>query len=116
VRHDPFWGRVIELLKAAKLSRKQFAVSLQIPPRTFEGWIYSNRIPDAIIAHKMAVLLGVSADYLSGGNDSNFPAKRFKELAARSSAARIESLAHQIRNETRLLYRQKRRKRHLSTF
>ena len=99
-----FWKRVIELLNAAKISRKQFAEYLDVPHRTLEGWICYDRIPDTLTAYDMSRLLGVTLDYLAGGVDRDFTAKRLKELAARESAVRINDLASQIDQESRRIY------------
>ena len=78
MKHETFWGRVTKLLKAANLSRKQFADYLQISLRTIEGWICYNRIPDAITAWRMAVLLGVTTDYLVTGSHRDLTGKKLR--------------------------------------
>jgi transcriptional regulator with XRE-family HTH domain len=65
--NDSFWGRVRVLLKAHKMTKKKFAEYMRISPHTFSGWIRYNRIPDTTTAYDMAVVLGVTLNYLPGG-------------------------------------------------
>ena len=82
------------------MTQKQFAEFLGIPVNTLYGWIRYNRIPDTPTAYDMAVVLGVTLNYLLGGREAEIADWRLKELAARDAAARILKLAAQIQEET----------------
>ena len=96
---DSFWGRVKPLIKAHKMTHKQFADYMGISMNTFNGWIRYNRIPDTGTAYDMAVVLGVTLNYLLGGKEAEIADWRLKELAARDAAARILELSAQIQDE-----------------
>ena len=96
---DKFWERVKPLIKAHKMTHKQFAEYLGIPLNTFSGWIKNKRIPDTGTAYEMAVVLGVTLNYLLGGREAEITDWRLKELAARDAAARIQKLAAQVQDE-----------------
>ena len=98
--NDSFWGRAKPLIKAHKMTQKQFAEYLGVPVTTLYGWIKYNRIPDTGTAYDMAVVLGVTLNYLLGGREAEIADWRIKELAARDAAARILELAAQIQEET----------------
>jgi len=51
----------------------------------------------------MAVVLGVTLNYLLGGKEAEIADWRLKELAARAAAARILNLSAQIQEEVRKL-------------
>jgi len=101
--NNAFWGRVKPLIKAHKMTQKQFAEHIGISADTFSGWIRYKRIPDTGTAYDMAVVLGVTLNYLLGGREAEIADWRFKELAARDAAARILKLTAQIQEETRKL-------------
>ena len=94
-----FWGRVKMLLKAHKMTQKQLADRLEIPVSTLTCWIHHNRIPDTSSAYSIAILLGVTLNYLLGGKERDIAIGRLNELAARDSAARIIGLAESILKE-----------------
>ena len=104
MKHISFWTRIIELIIAANISLGQFTDYIEVPRATFDSWVYSNRIPDAITVYKMSALFGVSMDYLISGSNKDFAAKRLKELEAKESAAQIGELALQIKEETRRVH------------
>ena len=101
--NDSFWGRVKPLIKAHKMTQRQFAEYMGISENTFNGWIRHNRIPDTSTAYDMAVVLGVTLNYLLGGREAEIADWRLKELAARNAAAHILELAAQIQEEARKL-------------
>lgn len=94
-----FWARVKILLKAHKMTQKQLAEYMGIPVNTLSGWIRYNRIPDTGTAYEMAIVLGVTLNYLLGGREAEIADWRLKELAAREAAARILELSAQIQKE-----------------
>jgi transcriptional regulator with XRE-family HTH domain len=100
---DTFWGRVRPLIKAHKMTQKQFADYIGIPVNTFTGWMHYGRIPDTVAAYDMAVALGVTLNYLLGGKEVKIADWRLKELAAREAAANILELTEQIQKEVRKL-------------
>ena len=101
--NNTFWGRVKPLIKAHKMTQKQFAEHIGISVNTFSGWIRYERIPDTGTAYDIAVVLGVTLNYLLGGREAEIADWRYKELAAREAAANIIKLADQILEETRKL-------------
>ena len=103
MEYDTFWGRVKPLIKAHKMTLREFAEYIGVSPNTFNGWISKNRIPDTEIAYQMAIILGVTMNYLLGGFEAEIADWRFKELAAREAAARIMELSAKIQEETEKL-------------
>lgn len=103
MKDDNFWGRVKILLRAHKMTQKQFAEYLGVSVNTLTGWIRYERIPDTGTAYDMAIVLGVTLNYLLGGREAEIADWRLKELAARDAAARIMELLAQIQQETRKL-------------
>jgi len=101
--NNTFWERVKPLIKAHKMTRKQFAEYIGVSPNTFNGWIKYSRIPDTSTAYDMAIVLGVTLNYLLGGREAEIADWRRKELAARKAAARILKLAAQVQEEARKL-------------
>ena len=100
---DTFWGRVKPLIKAHKMTQKQFAEYRGISLNTLYGWIRYERIPDTSTAYEMAVVLGVTLNYLLGGREAEIAEWRLKELTARDAAARILELAGSIQEEANKL-------------
>ena len=98
-----FWGRVKPLVKAHKMTQKQFAEYMGISYNTLLGWIRYQRIPDTGTAYDMAVVLGVTLNYLLGGREADIAAWRLKELTARDAAAKILKLTAEVENEVRKL-------------
>ena len=96
-----FWNRTRRLIKKAGMTQSQFAAYIEVPPGTFAGGIYHNRLPDAETACDIGTALGVSVEYLVYGKDRNNTKTRLRELAARKAAARIEILCDKIRKEAR---------------
>ncbi|MCL2479536.1 MAG: helix-turn-helix domain-containing protein [Treponema sp.] len=86
------------------MTLKQFAQYMGISYNTFIGWIRYGRIPDTSTAYDMAVVLGVTLNYLLGGREAEIADWRFKELAARDAAASIQKLTAQIQEETAKLH------------
>jgi len=96
---DTFWRRVKPLIKAHKMTHKQFSEYMGIPLNTLKGWMRYERIPDTGTAYEIAVVLGVTLNYLLGGREAEIADWRRKELTARDAAARILELASQIEEE-----------------
>ena len=101
MENSTFWDRVKMLLRAHKMTQRQFAELTHVPLRTLESWIHHNRIPDTSTAYEMAILLGVTLNYLLGDRERDITVGRLKELAAREAAARIAELAEIILAEAR---------------
>ena len=97
--NNSFWGRAKPLIKAHKMTHKQFAEYMGISLNTFKSWIRYERIPDTGTAYDMAVVLGVTLNYLLGGREAEIADWRFKELAAREAAAKILKLAAEVQDE-----------------
>jgi len=98
--NDTFWGRVRPLIKAHKMTHRQFAEYMRISQYTFTNWIRYKRIPDTGTAYEMAIALGVTLNYLLGGREAKIADWRMKELAARDAAAHILDLVNEIQKET----------------
>ena len=98
--YDIFWERVKRLLKAHKMSQKQFAEHMGISINTLQGWIYHKRIPHIITVYEIAVTLGVTMNYLMGGLETDITKAREKELASRTAAGRIMELSMRITEES----------------
>ena len=103
MNNDTFWGRVRPLIKAHKMTHRQFAEYIGVSPNTFNGWIKYERIPDTSNAYNMAIALGVTLNYLLGGKEAKIADWRLKELSARDASAKILELACEILKETRKL-------------
>ena len=100
---NTFWGRVKPLIKAHKMTHRQFADYMGISPYTFNNWMRYKRIPDTSTAYDMAIVLGVTLNYLLGGREAEIADWRIKELTARDAAARILELDAQVQEEARKL-------------
>ena len=96
---DNFWVRVKQLLKAHKMTQKQLAEYMGISVYTLTNWIRYNRVPDSGTAYEIAVVLGVTLNYLLGGREAEIADWRRKELAAREAAGHIMELTAQIQKE-----------------
>ena len=90
------WNRVKKLIKAHKMTQKQFAKCINIPSGSFEGLIYHDREPILSLAIDMSKALGVTVEYLATGTDREIKNKRFKELADMQAAEQILKLSSQI--------------------
>jgi transcriptional regulator with XRE-family HTH domain len=66
---DSFWGRVKILMRAHKISQKNFAAYIGVSFGTFKNWMGYNRLPDIYTACDIADALGVPIDYLARGED-----------------------------------------------
>ena len=62
-----FWKRVNDGIKTRKLTRKEFAQSLNVPYSTFKSWLYYERSVEVGTAYEIASALGVSVEYLVTG-------------------------------------------------
>jgi len=101
---DPFWTRVNSLLKAHKISQKQFAEYMGMPAGTFKSWMYRNDIPDAKSACQMAEGLGVTVEYLVRGTDDPNAEDRMHRTYERKTATKeINKLAKKILDEAKRL-------------
>jgi len=100
---DNFWVRVKALIKAHKMTQKQFARITGFSPNTVRGWIYHDRVPELSAAYVIAFTLGVSLEYLLGGKDKDIAKARIKELEMRKSAARILKMIDKIQKELVLM-------------
>ena len=96
---ETYWGRVKLLLKAHNMTQKQLARYMGISFYTLTGWIRYKRIPDTGTAYDMAIVLGVTLNYLMGNREAEIADWRLKELAARKAAANILELTAQIQEE-----------------
>jgi transcriptional regulator with XRE-family HTH domain len=69
----PFWERVNQLIKTAKMTQEGVAKVCGIPFGTFHGWIAYKRLPDALSAYRIAQALGTTAEYLCTGTNTGKP-------------------------------------------
>lgn len=103
MKYIPFWDRVQKLLKAHRISRKNFAEHIGMSVNTLQSWMRYNRLPDVNSGYRMAKALGVSPDYLVLGKDRENTEQRLKVLAARKAAEKINKLLAQIQKETGII-------------
>jgi transcriptional regulator with XRE-family HTH domain len=95
--NSDFWTRVKNLGKAVSISQGILSERINFPLDTLKGWIYYNRIPDAVTACEIAEVLGVTVEYLVTGKDGKINNKLMRRiLEAKSAAARIKKLTKQI--------------------
>ena len=100
MQDQAFWDRIKILLKANKLTQKKFAEIIDLPLKTLERWIHFDRIPHTQALYNMAVALGVTTNYLLGGGEKEIAERRIKELEARETLSKVESLVQIILSET----------------
>ena len=95
-----FWNRVKFQIRAHKLSQSKFAEYIGIKPRTFQGWIYHNRIPVIEIGVLIAAALGVDLEYLVLGKDDKIMQIRARQVKERKiAAAKITKMIELIQKE-----------------
>lgn len=93
----PFWKRVKYLIKTHKTSQEEVAELIGIPLGTFKNWIYNNRLPDIQTGCDLAVVLGVTVDFLVYGKNRKIIQERMSRLLERKTAAgQITKLAKDI--------------------
>lgn len=61
--------------KRYKLSQKQVADAIKIPPQSYQTYEYGKSIPSAEVIFKLADAYNVSTDYLLGRSDEPQPIK-----------------------------------------
>ena len=66
---ESFWRRVRQLAKTQKKSLEDLAKKIGIPRSTFFEWIKFGRLPDAFTTYNIAMVLGVSVEYLITGKE-----------------------------------------------
>ena len=81
------------------MTQRQFAEYMKIPLDTLKGWMKYERIPDTGTAYEIAIVLGVTLNYLLGGREAEIADWRLKELTARDAAAKILELTSKIEQE-----------------
>ena len=101
---DPFWERVKKLMRAHKISQKEFSAYIDVSLPTFKCWIHNNRIPNAYTSCDIAEALGVSVEFLVRGVDGKAMENREKEaLIRKTAAAEIKKMSKIIRKNARLI-------------
>ena len=75
------------LLRAQKITQKEFAQLIGIRYNTLRAWIYGNRYPDVISAYDMAKLLGVRIEYLVRGKVKPGSRLRLKQLKGQNAVS-----------------------------
>ena len=101
---DLFWVRTRYLLKTHKISQRNFAGYIGIPPGTLWNWMYRNLIPDAKTACDIAESLGVTVEFLvRGSDDINLKDRILRTQKRKSAAVEIKKLTKKIYAETRKL-------------
>ena len=104
IKTDPFWERVKSQIRAHKTTQKKFAEYVGINPYTFKGWLRFNRIPDAYTVYDISLALGVSMEYLMGGEDGQAVKKREKDTVSRKTAAAdIRKMVKRIERKVELI-------------
>jgi transcriptional regulator with XRE-family HTH domain len=84
-----FWSYVEPIRQNKNITQKELADSIEIPFRTFQGWLSKGTLPDAISAYRIAQILGVSVEYLVTGVD---PAKPDTSVLIRHAQALLDGL------------------------
>ena len=98
---QPFWKRVNYLIKTHKTTQKEIAALVGIPFGTLRSWIFHNRLPDVATGCDLAIVLGVSVDYLVYGKKRKIVEERMSRLLERkTAAAQITKLAKDILNQS----------------
>ena len=98
---DAFWDRVKYLIKTHKTSQEEVARIIGVPLATLRNWIYYKRIPDVFTACRLAIVLGVSIDYLIYGKEREITEERMNRLLERKNAAvKINKLARVILDQS----------------
>ena len=68
----PFWEQVKKLIRTHKISQKELASRIGIKYSSLRFWICYGFYPDVKTAHDIAIVLGVSIEYLlTGRRDKN---------------------------------------------
>ncbi|MCL2093509.1 MAG: helix-turn-helix domain-containing protein [Treponema sp.] len=96
MRGETFWARARPLIHAQNMSLKDYANYLNIRVNTLYSWIKHKRVPEVTMAYDIAVTLGVTLDYLLGGNETTIVKAREKELAQRRAARRALRLTEEV--------------------
>ena len=86
--HLPFWDRVNKILRANKITQKNFAASIDLNYNTFKFWISYGYYPDAKTAYDIAVALGVTSEYLVAGKETQIILDERKRIFLREKAVR----------------------------
>lgn len=88
MKHNSFWPRVKQQIKAHKYSQKKLANYINVPVTTLWGWIYHDRVPDVITACCIAEALGVTVEFLVRGSDDINADEKLKRTFDRKIAAK----------------------------
>ena len=85
--HLPFWDRVNKILRANKITQKNFAAFIDLKYNTMRFWISYGYYPDAKTAYEIATALGVTTEYLITGKELPVILNRRKKMLLRMKAA-----------------------------
>ena len=85
--HIPYWDRVKKILRANKISQKNFAAYIDLNFYTLKFWMIYGYYPDAKTSYEIATALGVSSDYLVTGKEMPVIRDHRKKLLTRKKAA-----------------------------
>jgi len=97
-----FWKNVLTLLKAHKMTQEKLAKLINVPKSTLNRWVKFNRIPNTYVISSMAVILGVTSNYLLGDKEKDIEARRLSELKVRVALRKIEVLTKAILKEIQI--------------
>ena len=101
-KHIPYWDRVKKILKANKISQKNFAAFVNLSFSTLKFWMIYGYYPDAKTSCEIAAALGVSTEYLVTGQEMQIIIDhRRKILLSRKAAEDIIKFIKKI--ETKIL-------------
>ena len=88
--HIPYWDRVKKILRANKISQKNFAAYIDLNFHTLKFWMIYGYYPDAKTSYEIATALGVSSDYLVTGKEMRIlPSRRRKMLIKRKASRNL---------------------------
>ena len=100
----PFWERTKKLIRAHKISQKNFADYVGINYNTLKFWMCYGFLPIADLACNIADALGVSVEYLVKGADEEAMKVREEEALTRKTAAsEIKKMASLIKKNAGLI-------------
>ena len=96
MENEKFWDIVRKLLKKHKMTQRELAEKTYIPYGTLTRWMHFGRVPNTVSVYSIAIILGVTSNFLLGGEEKDIGERRINELAARRALAIVEDLAKKI--------------------
>jgi len=85
-----FWSRVKTRIKEKALTQENVAKACGIPFTTLRNWMSKNMVPPLDSAHKVSKYLGVSLEYLIGGQGKDQISKTNEEVLSLLKEAEVK--------------------------